>query len=47
MARLLIGLLAIAIAMWVLNWALAHYGVVLLVGAALCGWLVLRPGRHG
>lgn len=43
MAWLLIGLVLMTVALW----ALAHYGVVLLVVAVLCAWHFLRSGRHG
>lgn len=47
MAWLLIGLVLGTVAFWSLGWALAHYGVVLLIGAVLCGWLALKAGRNG
>lgn len=46
MAWLLIGLALVTVALWTLGWALAHYGVILFIGAALCAWYFLRPGRH-
>jgi hypothetical protein len=47
MAWLLIGLVLVTIAMWALDWALAHYGAVLLLGSVLCGWVVFKAGRNG
>jgi hypothetical protein len=47
MVWLLIGLALVTAGFWALGWALAHYGVVLLIGALLCGWYVVRTGRHG
>ena len=47
MAWLLIGLALVTVALWALGWALAHYGVVLLVGVILYAWHFLKPGRHG
>lgn len=47
MAWLLIGLVLVTIALWALGWALAHYGVVLLLSAVLCGWAVFKAGRNG
>jgi hypothetical protein len=47
MARLLIGLAIVTLGLWALNWALLHYGVVLLVSAGLCAWYFLSPTRHG
>jgi hypothetical protein len=47
MAWLLIGLVLVTVALWAVGWALAHYGVVLLVATAVCAWYFLRSGRHG
>jgi hypothetical protein len=47
MARLLIGLAIVTVGIWALNWALLHFGAILLVSAGLCAWYFLRPVRHG
>jgi hypothetical protein len=47
MAWLLIGLVLAVVALWALGWALAHFGVVLLIGSVWCAWYFLRPGRRG
>ena len=46
MAWLLIGLVLVTGAVWVIGLALAHYGVVLLVAAVICGWNFLRAGHR-
>ena len=46
MAWLLIGLALVTLALWVLGWALAHYGIVLLVAALVCARYFLRSGRR-
>lgn len=47
MAWLLIGLVLVTVAIWALGWALAHYGVLLLLVALLCGWFVVKGSRNG
>lgn len=47
MARLLIGLALVTAVVWALSWALAHYGIVLIVGVGLCAWYYLKLGRNG
>jgi hypothetical protein len=47
MAWLLIGLVLVTVAFWAIGWALAHYGILLLMATALCGWYFLRSDRRG
>ncbi len=47
MAWFLIGLVLVTVALLAIGWALAHYGVVLLMAAVLCAWHFLRSGRRG
>ena len=47
MIWLLIILVLATVALWTVGWALAHYGIVLLIATALCAWYLLRSGRRG
>ena len=44
MIWLLIILVLVTVALSVVGWALAHYGIVLLMAVALCAWYFLRSG---
>ena len=46
MAWFLIGLVLVTVVLWALGWALAHYGVVLLMVAVVCAWYFLGSGRR-
>ena len=47
MIWLLIILVLATVALWAVGWALAHYGIVLLMATALCAWYFLRSDRRG
>ena len=47
MIWLLIILVLVTMALWTVGWALAHYGIVLLIATALCAWYFLRSWPRG